>query len=147
MKDNRNVAVSLTPVDFADTTSMLPEMPSLLLAKYHVKTMGLEAVTRKVKAAADLVDPDVQAQVLNDGSRLLMDFPDLITTSTDSKATKTRLRTRYAQIAGRLMILGISMVPGHGFPPEELAIQLFFLGVSLKPVVRSFKLYKCRAVA
>ena len=144
IKNNRNVAVSLTPVDVADATSIIPEMPSILLAKYNAKSIGMEFAAKKAEAVAANVNPDVKAQVLSDGSHLLIDFPNLINSTTKTKATKTRLRTRYAQIAGRLMILGIGMLPGHGFPPEELAVQLIFLGMSFKPVVRSFQLYKCR---
>ena len=64
-----------------------------------------------------------------------------------SKTTKVRVRQRYAEVAGRLMLLAIGTIPDHGLPPEELGIQLFFLGVSMKPVIRSLQLYTHRAFA
>jgi len=77
-------------------------------------------------------------QVLSDASYVAMDpnkfFPDI-------KISK--LRMRYAQVFGRLMILGTSFLPHHGVHPEELAVQLFLLSVSMKPIIRSVKLYNC----
>jgi len=77
-------------------------------------------------------------QVLSDASYVVMDpnkfFPDM-------KISK--LRMRYAQVFGRLMILGTSFLPHHGVHPEELAVQLFLLSVSMKPIIRSVKLYNC----
>jgi len=79
-------------------------------------------------------------QVLADGSYVIMDphkfFPDI-------KISK--LRMQYAQVFGRLMILGASFLPhigGNGeFHAEEIAVQLFLLSNSMKPIIRSIKLY------
>jgi len=77
-------------------------------------------------------------QVLSDASYVVMDpnkfFPDM-------KISK--LRMQYAQVFGRLMILGTSFLPHHGVHPEEMAVQLFLLSVSMKPIIRSVKLYQC----
>jgi len=77
-------------------------------------------------------------QVLSDASYVVMDpnkfFPDM-------KISK--LRMQYAQVFGRLMILGTSFLPHHGVHPEEMAVQLFLLSVSMKPIIRSVKLYNC----
>merc|ERR1712238_360915 len=50
---------------------------------------------------------------------------------------------------GRLMILGTSVLPHHHgiIHPEEMAVQLYLLSVSLKPILRSMELYKCMADA
>jgi len=55
----------------------------------------------------------------------------------------SKLRMQYAQVFGRLMILGTSFLPHHGVHPEEMAVQLFLLSVSMKPIIRSVKLYNC----
>merc|ERR1712161_116268 len=77
-------------------------------------------------------------QLLTDASYVVMDpnkfFPDF-------KVSK--LRMQYAQVFGRLMVLGTTFLPHHGVHPEELAVQLFLLSVSMKPIIRSVQLYKC----
>mmetsp|Transcript_6089 Transcript_6089/g.6002 ORF Transcript_6089/g.6002 Transcript_6089/m.6002 type:complete len:88 (+) Transcript_6089:2-265(+) len=50
---------------------------------------------------------------------------------------------QYAQVFGRMMVLGTTFLPHHGVHPEELAVQLFLLSVSMKPIIRSVQLYKC----
>ena len=121
-RSNRNVAVSFAPTDFTD-------VGSLVLAKVDAKSLGLGAIKT--------VNPDVGAQVLSDGSHALLDFPSLF----NKKPSK--LQMRYAQVIGRLMILGTGLLPHHGFCPEELAVQVFLLGASMKPIIRSIQLYKC----
>eukprot|EP00751_Fragilariopsis_kerguelensis_P016749 CAMPEP_0170848876 /NCGR_PEP_ID=MMETSP0734-20130129/9647_1 /TAXON_ID=186038 /ORGANISM="Fragilariopsis kerguelensis, Strain L26-C5" /LENGTH=228 /DNA_ID=CAMNT_0011218385 /DNA_START=65 /DNA_END=751 /DNA_ORIENTATION=- len=77
-------------------------------------------------------------QLLTDASYVVMDpnkfFPDV-------KVSK--LRMQHAQVFGRLMVLGTTFLPHHGVHPEELAVQLFLLSVSMKPIIRSVQLYKC----
>ena len=77
-------------------------------------------------------------QILTDASYVVMDphkfFPDIKIST---------LRMRYAQVFGRLMILGTTFLPHHGVHPEELAVQLFLLSVSMKPIIRSMQLYHC----
>merc|ERR1712194_423621 len=41
------------------------------------------------------------------------------------------------------MVLGTTFLSHHGVNPEELAVQLFLLSVSMKPIIRSVQLYKC----
>merc|ERR1712161_99192 len=55
----------------------------------------------------------------------------------------SKLRMQYAQVFGRMMILGTTFLPHHGVHPEEMAVQLFLLSVSMKPIMRSMKLYNC----
>lgn len=130
--NNRNVAVSLSPTD-------IPELSSILMAKYDAKSLGLDALRKTLKPVSKICNPDLQARVISDGSHALMDFPGLW------NKQPSKLQMRYAQVVGRLMILGIGFLPDHGFSPEEVAVQLFLLGVSMKPVIRSIKLYRCIA--
>eukprot|EP00534_Pseudo-nitzschia_fraudulenta_P000971 CAMPEP_0201116354 /NCGR_PEP_ID=MMETSP0850-20130426/674_1 /ASSEMBLY_ACC=CAM_ASM_000622 /TAXON_ID=183588 /ORGANISM="Pseudo-nitzschia fraudulenta, Strain WWA7" /LENGTH=173 /DNA_ID=CAMNT_0047380421 /DNA_START=71 /DNA_END=592 /DNA_ORIENTATION=+ len=128
--NGRNVALSFAPVD-------LPDECFLLLAKCDTKTALGMNLLKKVKTGADVfVDPDVQAQILNDGSHMLMDFPDVF-------RKPSKLQMKYLQVIGRIMILGTGMLPHHGFSHEELAVQLFLLNANLKPVIRSIQLYRC----
>ena len=123
----------------SDTLSLslagLSELPSILLAKHDAKTLAFGAL-KGVQHSAKILTPDIQAQVLSDGSHALMDFPDLF-----NKPSK--LKMRYAQVIGRLMIIGIGLLPNHEFHSEEMAFQLVLLGLSMKPVIRSIKLYIC----
>ena len=129
--NSRSFSLSFSPTDITD-------VGSLVLAKNDVKTLSLGAI-KKVEAGRKILNPDVGAQVLSDGSHAVMDFPNVF----NPKLSK--LKIRYAQVIGRLMILGIGFLPHHGFQPEELTVQLFLLGVSMKPVMRSIKLYRCIA--
>merc|ERR1712238_453507 len=92
-------------------------------------------LSMKVDAVKAISGP---TQVLTDASYVVMDpnkfFPDI-------KISK--LRMQYAQVFGRLMVLGTTFLPHHGVHPEELAVQLFLLSVSMKPIIRSVQLYKC----
>ena len=130
--NNRRSATSLNLVSPSDFT----DVSSLVLAKYDAKTMGIGAFT-KLGAGAKILDPDLQAQVLSDGSHALMDFPSMF------KVKMSKLQMRYAQVIGRLMVLGVGLLPNHGYSHEEVAVQLFLLAVSMKPVIRSIKLYRC----
>jgi len=92
-------------------------------------------LSMKLDDAKTIANP---TQVLTDASYVVMDpnkfFPDI-------KISK--LRMQYAQVFGRLMVLGTTFLPHHGVHPEELAVQLFLLSVSMKPIIRSVQLYKC----
>jgi len=92
-------------------------------------------LSMKLDGATAIVNP---TQVLTDASYVVMDptkfFPDI---------QISQLRMQYAQVLGRLMILGTSFLPHHGIHPEEMAVQLFLLSVSMKPIIRSVQLYKC----
>jgi len=89
----------------------------------------------KIDGAKAIANP---TQVLTDASYVVMDpnkfFPDI---------QISKLRMQYAQVFGRLMVLGTTFLPHHGVHPEELAVQLFLLSVSMKPIIRSVQLYNC----
>mmetsp|Transcript_29243 Transcript_29243/g.31446 ORF Transcript_29243/g.31446 Transcript_29243/m.31446 type:complete len:315 (-) Transcript_29243:367-1311(-) len=89
---------------------------------------------------AGLVSPvDIEGEVITDTAIALCDgatfLPDLKT---------SKLRIKYAQVMGRILFIDVSLLPGHTFHPEELAIQLFLLGASLQPILRSIRLFRCR---
>merc|ERR1712238_128031 len=92
-------------------------------------------LSMKVDAIRGVANP---TQVLTDASYVVMDpnkfFPDI-------KISK--LRMQYAQVFGRLMVMGTTFLPHHGVHPEELAVQLFLLSVSMKPIIRSVQFYNC----
>ncbi len=131
-QSRRASSLSVSPTDFTDVSS-------IVLAKCDVHTMGLGVAFKKMEVGAKILNPDVGAQFLSDGSHALMDFPSVF----GGKMKLSKLQIRYAQVVGRLMILGIGLLPHHGFAPEELGVQLFLLGVSMKPVIRSLQLYRC----
>lgn len=122
-----NSMLSVLPTDFADASSILISN----------------------SAAGVLLNPDIQAEVLSDGSHAFLDLPSLMSGGLGfGKKNKkpfqlSGLKMRYAQVIGRLMMLAIGLLPQHGFPPEEMAVQLLLLGMSMKPIMRSIKLYKC----
>jgi len=84
------------------------------------------------------------AQLLSDASYVVMDVPTFCPNSKIST-----LRMRYAQVCGLLLILSTSFLPhDHGvLHVEEMAVQLFLLGVSMKPILRSIQLYQCITAA
>jgi len=92
-------------------------------------------VSMKLEGAKAIANP---TQVLTDASYVVMDphkfFPDI---------QISKLRMQYAQVFGRMMILGTTFLPHHGVHPEELAVQLYLLSVSMKPIIRSVQLYNC----
>jgi len=114
----RKSALAFSPADIGGAATLL--------------SMKVDAVRG---ASAAMGGP---TQILTDASYVVMDpnkfFPDI-------KVSK--LRMQYAQVFGRLMVLGTTFLPHHGVHPEELAVQLFLLSVSMKPIIRSVQLYKC----
>merc|ERR1719148_260815 len=102
--------------------------------------MGESAHQLVVATATAIASPDKQAEVLSDSSFALCEYPTFLP---DLKTNK--LRIRVAQVLGRILIIDISLLPGHTFHPEELAIQLFLLGASMDPIIRSITLF--RAIA
>jgi hypothetical protein len=136
------VVLSLSPMDVIDATSIIS-------TKFHAKknAAGLikratatATATAAATATANSLNPDVPAQVLSDSSYALMEYPTFLP---DVKISK--LRIKYAQVMGRAMIISIGFLPNHSFHPEELAIQLFLLGGSVKPIIRSMQLFRCIA--
>jgi len=114
----RKSALAFSPADIGGAVTLL--------------SMKVDAVRG---ASAAMGGP---TQILTDASYVVMDpnkfFPD-------RKVSK--LRMQYAQVFGRLMVLGTTFLPHHGVHPEEMAVQLFLLSVSMKPIIRSVQLYKC----
>jgi hypothetical protein len=170
---NRNsvTVLSLSPMEIIDVTSVIStkyhvkETAALLLKRaapiitkvshpavrksaHHIavaattraemQTTVAATAAAAAATAANTINPDLQAQVLADSSFALMEFPTFLP---DIKTSK--LRVKYAQLIGRLLVLGIGFLPHHSFHPEELAIQLYLLGGSLKPIIRSIKLFRC----
>jgi len=138
----------------AHTTAQAPPQPSqsLLLSRRgqsNTKSKSTSALSfspTDIGGAATLLSLKMDGakaianptQVLTDASYVVMDphkfFPDI-------KISK--LRMQYAQVFGRLMVMGTTFLPHHGVHPEEMAVQLFLLSVSMKPILRSMKLYHC----
>ena len=124
----RSVHLNLSPTGISDVSSVL-------LANYDVQTLGFETF-KKLEASIQVLDPDFEAEMLSDGSYALMNLPILF-------SNPSKLQMRYAQMIGRLMCLGIGSLPNHGMHAEEIAVQVFLLGMSMKPIIRSIKLYRC----
>jgi hypothetical protein len=143
-RTKNNIPLNFSPTDIADGSSFI-------LAKYDAKTIGLGVAMKKVGAGSKMLDPDVQAQFLSDSSHVLMDIPEVLRFEKKNELpdflkkvkTPSKLQMRYANVLGRIMILGIGFLPNHGYSPEEMAVQLLLLGVSMKPVIRSIQLYRC----
>lgn len=86
--------------------------------------------------------PDIEGEVITDTAIALCDYATFLP---DMKTSK--LRIKYAQVIGRILFIDVSLLPGHTFHPEELAIQLFLLGGSIQPIIRSIQLFRCRRTA
>ena len=119
----RKSALAFSPADIGGAATLL--------------SMKVDAVRGGASSAAAMAGAG-PTQILTDASYVVMDphkfFPDI---------QISKLRMRYAQVFGRLMILGTTFLPHHGVHPEELAVQLFLLSVSMKPIIRSVQLYHC----
>ena len=85
---------------------------------------------------------NAQAEFLSDVSSVVMNIPTFFPHIKTSK-----LRLHYAQVLGRILILGISFLPHHHQQQvvhyEEIAVQLFLLSTSMKPILRSIQLFQC----
>ena len=108
--------------------------------RVEIQTTAAATAAAAVTAVANSINPDTQAQILVDSSFAFMDYPTFLPNIKTSK-----LRIKYAQAIGRILIIGIGFLPNHHFHPEELAIQLFLLSGSTKPIIRSIKLFCCVA--
>jgi len=150
---NRNNAasvLSLVPMDFVDFSShfsilistkyeaVQPILTEVTIPLAIIKESAMKVVVSAAGAAsASATSSDVQAEILSDSSFAIMQYPAFLP---DVKTSK--LRIKYAQVIGRILIIDISLLPGHTFHPEELAIQLFLLGASMGPIIRSIKLFR-----
>ena len=84
-------------------------------------------------------NPDIQAEILSDISNVIMNaavfVPNLKTTQ--------KLRMKCLEVVGRMLVLTIGVLPHHQMNTEELLVQLFLLGVNMKPILRSIQLFRC----
>ena len=79
--------------------------------------------------SSPLLRPDVEAEVMVDMSHVILDFSTFFSTS------KSLLR--FFSVFGRILVIYADYLPDHNILPEELAIQLFLLGVSMNEIVKS----------
>jgi hypothetical protein len=76
-----------------------------------------------------IMNPSVEAEVLTDMSHVMIDFSGFFTPS--------RSLLRCFSVVGRILVLSADYLPDHTVHPEELAVQLFLLAVSLSDVLKS----------
>jgi hypothetical protein len=87
-------------------------------------------------AIHSLMTPDVKAEVLTDMSHVMMDFSGFLTTGTPSKS----MRRCFFVVVGRVLVLSADYLPDHTVHPEELAVQLFLLAVSVTDILKALKM-------
>lgn len=77
------------------------------------------------------LNPEVKAEVMTDVSHVALDFTAFLTPS--------RLHILSFAIFGRICILynDCCLLPGHGVPPEELAVQSLLLAKNLSDLVQA----------
>jgi len=132
------VAATATATVTAAATATATDTTVVATAAAAATTTISDSAHQMVVATATAIaSPDKQAEVLSDSSFALCEYPTFLP---DMKTSK--LRIKVAQVLGRILIIGISLLPGHTFHPEELAIQLFLLGGSIQPLIRSMKLLR-----
>ena len=112
-------AVSSAPeflLSFLDDDSTLFSKEPTSLLKYFQDEEG------------KLLSPDVEAEVLTDVSHVIMDFSSFLTPS--------RSLHRIYAVIGRILVICADYLPDHMVRPEELAIQLFLLGIAAREIYR-----------
>ena len=90
---------------------------------------GFEQEQNLMPDPSPLLRPDVEAEVMVDMSHVILDFSTFFSTS------KSLLR--FFSVFGRILVIYADYLPDHNILPEELAIQLFLLGVSMNEIVKS----------
>ena len=128
----------ILPDFFTDSLGFLFEdgtaAASKFLVNFPFEVIPSEIVTNSLLPEAVVNNPAaVEAEMLTDGSHVFMDFPFLFNFS--------RLRLRYAQVFGRILLMTIGLLPNSAFTLEEWTIQFLLLAVNLRPVFRSMKLF------
>lgn len=119
LRRNKTSLSALSVLQLASqASSMVPK--SLFLMKDLSSPLSSVLVT----------DPDAEAQVLMDISHIFLDFTAFF-------KIKDRF-LNYAQLIGRLAFIMIDFLPGHAFHMEEMAIQLFFLGLNIQKIMPYF---------
>jgi hypothetical protein len=84
-------------------------------------------------AVSALLPPDIEAEVLTDMSHVVMDFSVFFSPS--------KPLLRLFSIVGRMLVIYADYLPDHAILPEELVVQLFLLGVSMRDIVKSIVLH------
>jgi hypothetical protein len=84
-------------------------------------------------AVSALLPPDIEAEVLADVSHAL----DL-----SGFFSRCKSRLRLFSIVGRIFSIYADYLPDHTILPEELAVQLFFLGVSMREIMKFARVVK-----
>ena len=72
-------------------------------------------------------DSNMEAEVLTDIAHVTMDLFGF--------ASPSKLLLRYLSVVGRVFVIGADYVVDHSIHPEELAIQLFLMGIAVKEIV------------
>ena len=86
------------------------------------------ALTLPVQAAANAMSsPEVESEFLGDMAHMAMDISGLF--------RPTKQTMRLYTLGGRLLGLMADYVPDHSVHAEELVIQLFFMGMTLKEII------------
>ena len=130
-------AKSATPLN-AFAMQDASAMVDVVLERSDMAEVGMLAFSDLSKLAAvvagssmDHLDSEAQAEVIADMSHVTMDFSGfLVSIGSSTSALKTF--NQVCAVAGRMLVLMADWLPDHSITPEQLAIQLFFLVVSLR---------------
>ena len=93
-------------------------------------TMGIaNSMTLPAQAAASAISssPEVESEFLGDMAHMALDFSGLF--------RPTKKTMRLYSLGGRLLGLMADYVPDHSIHAEELLIQVFFMGMTLKEIL------------
>jgi hypothetical protein len=74
--------------------------------------------------SSTLLDPKLEAEVLTDMSHVALDFTSFLNSS--------KALLKKSSVIGRVLVIFADYIPDHSIHPEELAIQLFMLGLAIK---------------
>jgi hypothetical protein len=78
-------------------------------------------------SAADPLDPSFGAEVLAGMAHLGLDFTSMLSPS--------KSLIRLFALIGRIFAISADYLPDHAIHPEELLIQLFLMGVTMKDLI------------
>ena len=108
---------------FGDAMSAFAESP------LDSSTLGLaNAFALPIQSAATVMSsPDVESQFLGDMAHMALDFSGIF------RPTKNTMRL--CTLGGRVLALMADFVPDHWIHPEELLIQVFFMGMTVKEIL------------
>uniref|UniRef100_A0A7S4AAD3 Uncharacterized protein n=1 Tax=Pseudo-nitzschia australis TaxID=44445 RepID=A0A7S4AAD3_9STRA len=83
--------------------------------------------SKPTSVALAFVSPDLEAEVLTTMAHATMDFSGFFAPS------KSVLRLY--SVVGRIFVISADYITDHSIQPEELAIQLFLLGIAVKELI------------